>query len=120
MNYKAMTSLKVQKSLHYKMQQQIINEHYGMRGKSQWLVEAIESFLQLPDYPTLVSIADDMEQLSEMISVRLPESLLNKIESAIVEVRRQYPTLEGVKSNIIRASIVQRLLRSDVTSVTEV
>jgi hypothetical protein len=42
-----------------------------------------------------------------------------RIEQAIVEVRKQYPTIEGVKSNLIRASIMQRLLR-EAASVTEV
>jgi hypothetical protein len=119
MHPKLMTSIKLQKTLHHKMQQHIINDHYGMRGKSQWLIEAIETFLQLPDYPTLVYIADEMDQLTEVLSIRLPEDLIAKIELAVIEVRREYPTLEGVKSNLIRASILQRLIRSS-TSVTEV
>ena len=32
------------------MQQRIISDGYGMRGKSKWIVEAIESFLKLDDY----------------------------------------------------------------------
>lgn len=115
---KLMTSLKVQKMLHYKMQQQIIRDGYGMRGKSKWMIEAIERFLELPDYPTLVDIADTMEQLTEIVSIRLPEDLMRKLDDAIIKVRRNYPAMEGVKSNLIRASIMQRLIRA--TSVTEV
>lgn len=114
-----MTSLKLQKLLHYKMQQRIISDGYGMRGKSKWIIEAIEMFLELPDYPTLVDIADDMDQLSEIVSIRLPEDLMIKIERAIINVRRHFPAMEGVKSNVVRASIMQRLLR-EPTSVTEV
>lgn len=116
---KVMTSIKLQKMLHYKLQQRIISDGYGMRGKSKWIIESIETFLQLPDYPDLVDIADDMDQLSEIISIRLPESLMLKIEKAIIQVRRHFPAMEGVKSNLIRASIMQRLLR-EPTSVTEV
>lgn len=116
---KIMTSIKLQKLLHYKMQQRIISDGYGMRGKSKWIIEAIERFLEIPDYPTLVDIADDMDQLSEIVSIRLPESLMFKIEQAIIKVRRHYPSMEGVKSNVVRASIMQRLLR-EPTSVTEV
>lgn len=119
MTKKIMTSLKVQKLLHYKMQQRIISDGYGMRGKSKWIIEAIEKFLELPDYPTLVDIADDMDQLSEIISIRLPEILMSKIDQAIIKVRRHFPAMEGVKSNVVRASIMQRLLR-EPTSVTEV
>ncbi len=118
MTNKVMTSIKLQKSLHYKMQQRIISDGYGMRGKSRWIVEAIESFLQLSDFPTLTDIAGEMKQLDEVMSMRLPESLMLQIDRAIIEVRRHYPAMEGVKSNLIRASIMQRLIR-EPTSVTE-
>jgi len=119
MNKKIMTSIKLQKALHHKLQQRIINDNYGMRGKSKWIIEAIEAFLLLPDYPSLVDIADDMDHLNEIVSIRMPESVLEKIEQAIINIRRQYPSMEGVKSNLIRASILQRLIRGN-TSVTEV
>ncbi len=115
---KVMTSIKLQKKLHHRLQQRVIEDGYGMRGKSKWIIESVESLLELADYPTLVDIAEDMDQLSEIVSIRLPEDLMNRIEKAVIKIRKQYPTLEGVKSNLIRASIVQRLLRS--TSVTEV
>lgn len=114
-----MTSIKLQKKLHHKLQQRVIGDGYGMRGKSHWIIEAVETFLQLPDYPSLVDIADNMDDnLTDMVSIRLPESLMTKIEKAIITVRRDYPAMEGVKSNVIRASIMQRLLRSP-TSVAE-
>ena len=119
MQKKVMTSIKLQKKLHRRLQQRIIEDGYGMRGKSKWIIESVESLLTLSDYPTLVDIADDMDQLSDMISIRVPEDLMVRIEQAVVQVRKQYPTIEGVKSNLIRASIVQRLLRQS-TSVTEV
>ncbi len=119
MHKKVMTSVKLQKKLHRRLQQRIIEDGYGMRGKSQWFIESIESLLTLSDYPTLVDIAEDMDQLTDMVSIRVPEQLMLRIEKAIVHVRKQYPTLEGVQSNLIRASIVQRLLRASDT-VTEV
>lgn len=119
MNKKIMTSIKLQKNLHRRLQQRIIEDGYGMRGKSKWIIESIESLLALSDYPTLVDIADDMDHLSDMVCIRLPEELLVKIEQAIVRIRTQYPIIEGVKSNLIRASIMQRLLRQPAT-VTEV
>ncbi|WP_148340357.1 hypothetical protein [Aquicella siphonis] len=118
MQKKVMTSIKLQKKLHQRLQQRIIEDGYGMRGKSKWIIESIESLLTLSDYPTLVDIAEDMDQLSDMVSIRVPETLMVRIEQAIVHVRKQYPKLEGVKSNLIRASIMQRLLRQSA-SVTE-
>ena len=114
-----MTSIKLQKNLHQRLQQRIIADGYGMRGKSKWIIESIESLLSLADFPTLVDIAEDMDQLTDIVSIRLPEALMQKLDQAVVEVRKQYPASEGVQSNLIRASILQRLLRQPAT-VTEV
>ena len=119
MQKKMMTSIKLQTKLHRELQQRIIADGYGMRGKSKWIIEAVESLLHLEDYPTLVDIAEDMDDLSDMVSIRIPEELLTKMEQAVIKVRKQYPTIEGVKSNLIRASIMQRLLGNS-TTVTEV
>jgi metal-responsive CopG/Arc/MetJ family transcriptional regulator len=119
MQKKLTTSIKLQKTLHHRLQQRIIEDGYGMRGKSKWIIEAIESFLHLADYPTLVEIAEDMDHLNEMVSIRLTEDLMKKMDQAILRIRQQFPTLEGVRSNLIRASIMQRLLRQP-TSVAEV
>lgn len=114
-----MTSVKLPKKLHLQLQQRIINDDYGMRGKSRWLIEAIESFLQLPDYPALVDIADEMEHATDIISIRLSEKLADSMDKAVINIRRQFPGMEGVKSNLVRASIIQRLIRK-TASVTEV
>jgi metal-responsive CopG/Arc/MetJ family transcriptional regulator len=114
----AITSIKLQKKLHHKLQQTVINDEYGMRGKNKWILEAIESFLALPDYPHLVDLADQSDQLTDIISLRFSDTLMRKLDEAVIHVRRQYPAMEGVKSNLIRASIIQRLIRCS-TSVTE-
>jgi hypothetical protein len=114
MQKKVMTSIKLQKNLHRRLQQRIIEDGYGMRGKSKWIIESIESLLKIADYPTLVDIAEDMDQLNDIVSIRVPEDLMVCIEQAMVRVRKQYPMIEGVKSNLIRASIIQRLLRQPV------
>jgi metal-responsive CopG/Arc/MetJ family transcriptional regulator len=118
MNKKWMTSIKLQKNLHRKLQQRIIEEGYGIRGKSKWIIESIQSLFEFDDYATLVDIAKDMDHCDDIISIRFPEDLVMKIEKAIIHVRKQYPSIEGVKSNLIRASILQRLLRQPA-SVTE-
>ena len=108
---KLMTSFKLQKNLHRQLLRRIIEDGYGMRGKSRWIVESVEALLAQAGFPELVDIADDMDQLTEMVSIRIPEQLMKRIENAVITVRRQYPTIEGVRSNLIRASIVQRLLK---------
>ncbi len=115
---KQVTSFKLPTTIHNRLLEQVIKDGYGMRGKSKWVTEAIQDFLKLEDFPEMVSIAEDMVQLSEMVCLRLPESLLNELEKAVIIIRTAYPAIEGVKSNLIRASILQRIIRT--TSVTEV
>ena len=42
MQKKVTTSVKLQKNLHRQLQKRIIDDGYGMRGKSQWIIESIE------------------------------------------------------------------------------
>lgn len=111
MNSILTTSVKLPTSINNKLLHSVINDGYGMRGKSKWIVEAIESFLILEDYYELTNIADDIEELGSMLSLRISEDLANKLEKAVIEVRKYYPGLEGVKSKIVRASILQRMIR---------
>ena len=111
MTTEKMTSVKLQRGLHLKMQQHIINNGYGMRGKSKWIIEAIEKFLQMPNFLDFVDIADEANSLEENVSLRLPSSLYGQLESALIEVRKNFPSMEGVKSKLVRASITQRILR---------
>lgn len=108
---KVVTSVKLPATLEQAMLRQIIEDGYGMRGKSRWITEAIQRFLALPGFFEMVNIATDLQQLNKVISIRLPANLVTAVEEALVEVRQHYPEMEGVKSNIIRASIMQRLLR---------
>lgn len=104
------TTLKLPKNVHLLVQQKVIADGLGMRGKSDWVRDAIELFLQRSDYPELVEIASDVVSLDDTISLRLSEEVIGKIDQAVLTVRQKYPLMEGVQSNIIRASIIQKLL----------
>jgi len=104
-------SVKLPTALSQKMNEQIIADGYGMRGKGKWIKEALESFLRLSDYPELTNLADEMAKPAKTVSIRLSRDLMLRVEKAIVTVREDYPSLEGVKSKIIRTSIYQRLIR---------
>lgn len=109
-----MTSVKLPAALEKNMLERIVADGYKFRGKSKWIAEAIEAFLKLPDFYEFVDIAGDMEQLNAVVSVRLPEELTARLDKALIVVRQHYPNMEGVKSNIIRGSIIQRLIRNSV------
>lgn len=106
------TSLKLPESLEIKMHQQIVADGYGLRGKTRWIEEAIKEFLSNEDFPELVDIATEMENHTKIISLRINEELLKEVENSILKIREIYPMIEGVKSNLIRASIMQKLIRT--------
>jgi hypothetical protein len=114
MTKKMMTSVKIPAHTEQQLLARVVSDGYKLRGKSKWLIEAIESFLQLPKYYELVEIAQDIEKFDTTLSIRITEELMNKLEKAVIVVRKHYPEMEGVKSNIIRASILQRLLRTEI------
>lgn len=106
------TTAKLPKSVQQKLLEKVIGDGYGMRGKSKWIGEAIEHFLSLANYPELVDIATEMEEMTDVVSMRLTRELAQQLDDAVIVVRKDFPALEGVKSCIIRASIIQRLIRS--------
>lgn len=104
-------SVKLPESIHQEMCERIVKDKYGMRGKSLWISEAIAQFLEIKGFPELVDLAKDVANLSHAVSFRITEQLESKLNNAVILVRKEYPSLDAAKSNIIRASIVQRLIR---------
>lgn len=105
-------TFKILDSLNQKLDEKVIADGYGMRGKSKWVREALEKLFTYSDFPELVSISDDMENANHPITVRLPRKLFLEIEKAVITIRKNFPELEGIKSLIMRTAIMQRLIRS--------
>ena len=99
-------SSNVVKEIHTKM----LDEGYSLREKSKWISEAIENFLTLKEYQSLVEMAELVNDLTKNETIYITPDIEDKLDEAIIKVRTQYPTLEGVKSLIVRASIVRRLV----------
>lgn len=89
----------------------VIQDGYGMRGKSKWVNEAIEEFLKIENFENFVFLAEEQENLNDKEIIFANESLEEQINKGVIEVRKIYPLMEGVKSKILRAAIIQRLLR---------
>lgn len=101
------------KELRSSMLQAIVDNGYGFRGKSKWGIEAIQDFLSLPNFIEFVDIGSEAGdgELGETETFHLPKHVVNDLDEAILEVKKVYPHLEGVRSIIIRSSILQRLFR---------
>ncbi len=92
------------------IRERMLKEGYSLREKSRWISEAIEDFLKLKEYHTLVEMAELVDDLSKTETVYVTPNLEDKLDNAIIEVRKNHPALEGVKSLIVRASIIRRLV----------
>lgn len=108
------TTFKLSTPIYKKLTNQILQDKYGLKARSRWIKESVELFLEMPNYIELVLIAADVKKLDKLLSIKIPTILAIKISESIIEVRKIYPNLEGVKSNIFRASIIQRLLSSEL------
>ena len=112
MTNKSKISFAVPLSMKTEIRDRVIKGGYGLRGKSLWISEAVEKLLSIKDYPELISYNDEMHGFDEIETVVVEYKLKLDIDKAVIQVRRKYPTLEGVKSRILRTAIMQRILRS--------
>lgn len=106
------SSVKLPESLYSKVTSKVVEDGYGLRGRSKWIVNSIYSFLELPRFEQYVQIASELEGCASPVSIRMPEELAIRLEKEVVRIRKIYPEVEALKSNIIRASIMQSLIRN--------
>ncbi len=98
-------------SLQSELREKVIKDGYDMKSKSRWVAEAIEELLVIGCYPDLVKLNDEMKGFEKLESVVVSHELKKRLDEAIIEVRKSYPSIDGVQSRILRTAIVQRLLR---------
>lgn len=97
--------------LQKELKEKMIQDSYDLKGKSRWVSEAIERLLVTNDFPYLVKLNDEMKGFEKLESVVVTRGLKKQLDEAVVNVRKVYPTIEGVQSRIVRTAIMQRLLR---------
>lgn len=112
MTNKLKISFAVPKDLKHELCERVIKDGYGLRGKSRWISEAITSLLGNKKFLELVSYSDEMSGFNQMETAVIEYPLKLKLDEAVVRLRKEYPTLEGVKSRILRTAVLQRILRS--------
>lgn len=107
------TTIKIPNDLEQTVLKAVVECGYGFHGKSKWIARAIEDLLGLSNMAELVDVASSMEAdcAKKTMSIRLPIEILKRVEDGIIKVRKEFPAMEGVKSNILRASIIQKLIR---------
>jgi len=105
------SSVKLPEALYNQVTSKVIADGYGMRGRSKWIVDSIRALLALPEFEQYVEIASDLSNCTHPVSIRIPEDLAMTLEKEVIRIRKIYPEVEAIKSNIVRASIFQSLIR---------
>lgn len=103
------TTFKLSYSIREKMLNEVMASGCGIRGKSKWICDAINTFAALKSYLEYIDTFGDMEKLSRTEVVVIDMDTRLKLDNAIIRVRARNPLLEGVQSMVIRASILYRL-----------
>lgn len=98
--------------LQAELRERVTRDGYGLRGKSLWVSEAIQSLIALPNFVSLVQYSEEMHGFEKVETVVVTFELKKQLDEAVLTLRRQHPIAEGVQSSIIRTAIIQRLLRS--------
>jgi metal-responsive CopG/Arc/MetJ family transcriptional regulator len=92
------------------IREKMLKDGYSLREKSKWVSEAIEDLLKLEEYHFLVKTAELFDDFNKTETFYIATELDGKLKMALIEVRKKYPSIEGVKSLIIRASIIRRIV----------
>ena len=110
MNNKIKISFVLPENLQKDFKTKMLQDGYDLKGKSKWVAHAVEELLDLKTYADLVKVNDEMKGFEKLESVVIDRELKTKLDESVVEIRRQYPTIEGVQSRILRTAIIQKLL----------
>ncbi len=90
----------------------VLRDGYGMRGKSAWIAEAVDEFLHHEEWLASVGTGEGLTRSPEREVFSLTPGLKDRMEGAVLELRKRDPLMTGPQSAIIRAAITRRLLRS--------
>lgn len=93
------------------IKERMIGQGYDLKGKSRWISEAVQSLLTFENYSELVHLSDQMQGFQKLDSVSVDKTLKSELDNAVIEIRKQFPAIEGVQSRILRTAILQRLIR---------
>lgn len=105
-------TVRFSKRLKSEMLNALVNSGYGLRGKSKWLVEAIQLFLKQSNFVELSEQGIDINQaeLTEVEAFYLGPDTIDNVKKASIDIRKQHPLFEGVQSALIRSAVIYRLM----------
>jgi len=110
MSKKVKISFVIPEGLQKDLKERIVLDGYNLKGKSQWVAEAVEQLLKINAYIDLVKVNDEMQGFEKFESILVDRALKVQLDESIINIRKKYPEIDGVQSRIMRTAILQRLL----------
>ena len=87
----------------------VTRDGYGMRGKSQWVAEAVVSLLRREGWEGAL-LAERVAPTDSQETFQLPADLVQRIQEEVRRVDQAHPSLHASQSTIVRAAINRRML----------
>jgi len=116
---KKKTTVRISPRLKQEISKHMAENGYGLHGKSKWLASAITEFDKIPNNSDLISQAIEINPGGPTLveGFYLSPNIVETINIIAVKVRQKRPLLEGVKSAILRASIINKLINQYELSI---
>lgn len=116
-NAHIITSFRIPAALENRMQKKIIEDGCGPRGKSKWLCRKIKDFLLTKREDFVIDATmffEDITSHNRTVSFRPTTIIQHLLRTWLARIRRVNPEMEGVKSKIIRAAIMNSIFDEDL------
>jgi hypothetical protein len=110
MSKKVKISFVIPEGLQKDLKERIVFDGYSLKGKSQWVAEAVERLLKINSYMDLVKVNDEMRGFEKFESILMDRKLKIQLDESVISIRKKYPEIDGIQSRIMRTAILQRLL----------
>ena len=88
------------------------SEHYNLKQKSIWIIEAIDMLTVDNDYLNMVYRAEGVSESSVVDKIYMSFDQRCSFANIRNEVVKKYPDIRGPQASIIRAAIMHRLIQS--------
>lgn len=110
MSKKIKISFVIPETLQKDLKERIVLDGYSLKGKSQWVAEAVEQLLKINSYIDLVKVNDIMRGFEKFESILIDHKLKTQLDESVISIKKKYPEIDGVQSRIMRTAILQRIM----------
>ena len=106
--------LRISAELKTRLSERVIADHYGPRGKSRWIREALVKMLEDDPHMQRVGQGDKLEEHDEKDLVTFSNSFVLWLADKVLEFQMGAPGVIGARSLLLRSAIRFRLDRPDI------